>query len=142
VCLGMRILLVVGGEVIGCAAEALHRGRHFDSLCYVCWSRKIEGVERFSWAQRDARAGEMVISDMDLQCVLCSSDGKKSCKSCSYVLCRWFNVVLVEVEGWQGWVPSQRLGYLAYLALSTKHRGSFEELQDHSGRRNCGEINC
>jgi hypothetical protein len=71
-CLRVRVLLVVGGEVIGCAAEALHRWRHFDSLCYVCWSRKIEGGERFSWAQRDARDVERTVSD--LQCIVCSSD--------------------------------------------------------------------
>jgi hypothetical protein len=53
-----RILLVVGSQIIGCAAEALHRWRHFEFLYYVGWSRMVERSERLSWAQRDARLGE------------------------------------------------------------------------------------
>jgi hypothetical protein len=63
-CLGVRILLIVGCEVIGSAAEARHRWRHFDSLWYVYWSKKVEGGERFSWAQRDARVGKRLVSDL------------------------------------------------------------------------------
>ncbi len=53
-CLGVcGILLVVGREIIGCAAKALHRWRHFVSLCYVFWS-KVEEDVRLSWTQCDA----------------------------------------------------------------------------------------
>jgi len=46
------------GQVVGCAAEALHGRRHLESLCCVCKSRKVEGGVRFSWAQRNAQIQE------------------------------------------------------------------------------------
>ena len=97
-CLGVRVLLVMRGEVIGCAAEARHRWRHFDSL-WLCWSRKVEGGERFSWAQRDARVGERLVSD--LQDVQCNSGREKSCSICfSFVEVAQFRLFsMLEMAG-------------------------------------------
>jgi hypothetical protein len=50
-----RVLLVVRGKAVRPASEALHRWGHFESLCFVGKSRKIEEGLCFSWAQRDAR---------------------------------------------------------------------------------------
>jgi hypothetical protein len=64
----MISILILRAKIIWRGAEA-HLGRHFVSVCYVCWSRKVEGGVRFSWAQCKARVGEIVFNPWEADCI-------------------------------------------------------------------------